>query len=258
MNILRYDGSFYSFICGLTSFLKKKQLPDGIERENSRQPSLFSLEEEEHVSTTGLSHAIAYNPEVFRIPGITKETWNNAWNAFLSETPNIEMEIAQYLLLALEKKHKVNLFLTDPRVSKIQRVARRVLSERHRFMGLLRFRTVGENLYYASICPDNFILPILAPFFVERFSDQNWIIHDRKRELAAIYNLKTWTIVERAAIHLPEDSQEEKAIQNLWQCFFDSIAIKERLNLSLQQKHIPKKYWQDLIEKLGTKKNPGS
>ncbi len=252
MEILRYDGSFYSFICNLTGFLKKKQLPDGIERENTRQPSLFTLEEDQQTSTTSLSESISYDPEVFRIPGISRETWNNAWHAFLSENTNIEMEIAQYLLLALEKRHKVDLFLTDPRVNKIQRIARRVLSERHRFMGLLRFRTVGENLYYASIRPDNFILPIIAPFFVERFSDQNWIIHDQKRELAAIYNLKTWTIAERNAIDLPKTSQEEKEIQNLWQCFFDSIAIKERLNLALQQKFIPKKYQQDLIEKLGS------
>ncbi|MDD3146034.1 MAG: DUF4130 domain-containing protein, partial [Candidatus Riflebacteria bacterium] len=60
-----------------------------------------------------------------------------------------------------------------------------------------------------------------------------------------------WTIIERAAADLPADSPEEDATQRLWQCFFDSIAVRERLNLALQQKFIPKKYWHDLIEKPG-------
>lgn len=249
MKILRYDGSFYDLICGLVPYLKQRQLPDNIELENAQQPSLFAMEEEPETTKIALGNGNIHDPEIFRIPGISRETWHNAWHAFLSEAKSIELEIARYLLFALEKKGKVDLYQTDDRVRKIQRLAKRVLFERHRFMGLLRFRAIGSNLYYASIRPDNFILPLLAPFFVDRFSDQKWIIHDRKRELAAVYNLKTWTIVERAAVEMPQDAPEEATAQHLWQCFFDSIAIQERLNHSLQQQFMPKKYWQDLVEK---------
>lgn len=251
MKILRYDGSFYGLIRVLAPCLQHRQLPDGIECDNARQPLLFAVADEKPASSTELSADLARDPQVFKIPGVTQESWLNAWHAFLSEAPGIELAIARYLLLATEKQAAVNSFMADDRVLLIQRLARKVTFERHRFMGLLRFRSIGQNLYYASINSDNFILPILAPFFVQRFADQQWIIHDRRREVAAIYNMRAWTIIERAAADLPIDSPEEDAAQRLWQCFFDSIAVRERLNLALQQKFIPKKYWQDLIEKPG-------
>lgn len=251
MNILRYDGSFYGLICVMAPYLKRHQLPDGIERENARQPLLFALETEKSAPVTDLSADLACDPQAFRLPGVSQESWQNVWHAFLSETPGIELAIARYLLLAIEKCGVIDAFMADDRVRCIQRLARKVTFERHRFMGLLRFRSIGDNLYYASINSDNFILPILAPFFVERFADQQWIIHDRKREVAAMYDMRVWTIIERSAADLPADSPEEGVTQQLWQCFFDSIAVRERLNLALQQKFIPKKYWQDLIEKPG-------
>jgi len=251
MQIIRYDGSFYGLIRSLAFCLRQRHLPDAIERENARQPSLISPDEEQNITRLDLAGDNIHDPAIFKIPGITNETWQNAWHAFLSEAGNIEMNIARYLLFALEKPGRVDFHITDTRVSNIHKLARRVLSERHRFMGLLRFRCIGENLYYAAIRPDNFILPILAPFFVERFADQRWIIHDRQRGLAAVYNLKTWAMIERDTADLPSDSPTEDAAQHLWQCFFDSIAVRERLNLALQQQCIPKKYWQDLIEKPG-------
>ncbi|MBU1108114.1 MAG: TIGR03915 family putative DNA repair protein [Candidatus Riflebacteria bacterium] len=251
MNILRYDGSFYGLICALAPYLYRHQLPDVVERENVRQPALIPTDEEPQMISTALAPGLACDPQAFRLPGVSRESWLNAWHAFLSEAPGIETMIARYLLLAIEKRGAVDTYLTDDRVRNINRFAHRVLAEKHRFMGLLRFRNIGQNLYYASINSDNFVLPLLAPFFVERFADQQWIIHDRRREVAAMYDLRVWTIIERSAGDLPEDSPEEDAAQRLWRCFFDSIAVRERLNLALQQKFIPKKYWSDLIETPG-------
>ncbi len=251
MKVIRYDGSFYGLICALAPFLKTRDLPDAIERENASQPSLIAFADESTGTQVTRGLTMSRDPEIFRIPGIAKESWRHAWHAFLSEAQGIEISIARYLLLALEKHGSVDLSLTDDRVRNIHRRARQVLRERHRFMGLLRFRSIGDNLYYASIHSDNFILPVLAPFFVERFADQQWIIHDRRREVAAVYNLQTWTIIERDAADLPADSVCEENSQHLWQCFFAEIAVRERLNLALQQKFIPRKYWHDLIEKPG-------
>ncbi len=251
MHVLRYDGSFYGLISGLVPYLRQRRLPDAIERENVLQPSLLSFAEEPQTEAISVAGDNRHDPELFRIPGISRETWQNAWHAFLSEDGNIELGIGRYLLLALEKRGSVDSFLTDERVHRVHRLAKRVLAERHRFMGLLRFRSIGANLYYASINSDNFLLPVLGPFFAKRFAGQQWIIHDRRRAMAAVYNLQTWTIIERGSADIPTDSSEEVAAQHLWQCFFDSIAVRERLNLALQQKFIPKKYWQDLIEKPG-------
>lgn len=251
MLIVRYDGSFYGLILALLPYLRKNSLPDAIECENAEQPSLAGLDDGAAAHFPAATNVHAYDAQIFRIPGISVETWQNAWHAFLSQAGQIEMAIARYLLFALEKRGSVNSFLTDARVSLVHRLARRVLCERHRFMGLLRFRHIGGNLYYAALQSDNFLLPLLAPFFVKRLSDQQWIIHDRRRGMAAVYNLKTWTIIERSAVDLPAESPIEDEVQQLWQGFFDSIAVRERLNLALQQKFIPKKYWSELVEKPG-------
>ena len=42
--------------------------------------------------------------------------------------------------------------------------------------------------------------------------------------------------------------KEELFYQNLWKAFHKSIAIKERTNERLQMQHMPKKYWDNLIE----------
>ena len=44
-------------------------------------------------------------------------------------------------------------------------------------------------------------------------------------------------------------SEDEIYFQNLWKCFYNTISIKERKNPRLQMQYMPKKYWQDLIEK---------
>ncbi|HMM58977.1 MAG TPA: TIGR03915 family putative DNA repair protein, partial [Candidatus Rifleibacterium sp.] len=251
MQIIRYDGSFYGLISALVPFLKQRRLPDAVERENQQQPLLAIAETEPQTDAISVASGNLHDAELFRIPGISRETWQNAWYAFLSEEKNIELRLARYLLLALEKRGSVDAYQADERVRSIHRLARQVNVERHRFLGLLRFRSIGANLYYAAISSDTFVLPVLAPFFVRRFAGQQWIIHDRRREVAAVYNLKTWTIIERKSADIPPDASEESAAQHLWQCFFDSIAVRERLNLALQQKCIPKKYWHDLIEKPG-------
>ena len=47
---------------------------------------------------------------------------------------------------------------------------------------------------------------------------------------------------------LESHEKEELFYQNLWKVFHKSVAIKERSNERLQMQHMPKKYWDNLIE----------
>jgi len=116
-------------------------------------------------------------------------------------------------------------------------------------LGLLRFRSVSTDLYYAAYSPDYNITFLICPHFRERFSDQNWIIHDVKRNLAGVYDKK-----ECVFIDLPADFQYHCKIngdtfETLWKEYFKSICINERKNLKLHKQHVPIKYWKYLIEK---------
>ena len=90
---------------------------------------------------------------------------------------------------------------------------------------------------------------MLAPHFVRRLPDQDWIIHDRKRMLAAIYNREEWVLTELDSLPEPKITEEEKYYQALWQSFYKNVAIESRKNPRLQAQFMPRRYWDYLIEK---------
>lgn len=114
--------------------------------------------------------------------------------------------------------------------------------------GLLRFIEIGDNLFYASIHPDNNIIENLGQHFIRRLPTQNFIIHDKNRNIAFLYNTKKYKIIDSTLLTIPDISEEEKKYQELWIAFFKTIAIKERSNSRLQMQYMPKKYWEDLVE----------
>jgi probable DNA metabolism protein len=78
-------------------------------------------------------------------------------------------------------------------------------------------------------------------------ADQDWIIHDQKRQMAAIYNQQEWKLTPLNKTEL-EFAAREQNYQDLWKEFFDSIAIENRKNSRLQRQNMPKRYWKHLIE----------
>ncbi len=121
--------------------------------------------------------------------------------------------------------------------------------EAHRLKGLARFMQIGDNLFYSSVHPDNNVIEILGKHFIRRYPTQNFILHDKNRNIAMLYNQKEYTIIDIPSnFKLPSISEEEKAFEHLWKTFFNTIAIKERTNKRLQMQYMPKKYWQDLTE----------
>lgn len=114
--------------------------------------------------------------------------------------------------------------------------------------GLLRFIEIGDNLFYASIHPDNNIIENLGQHFIRRLPSQNFIIHDKNRNIAFLYNTKEYKIIDSTLLTIPDISKKEKKYQELWSAFFKTIAIKERTNSRLQMQYMPKKYWEDLVE----------
>lgn len=116
-------------------------------------------------------------------------------------------------------------------------------------LGLIRFKLLEENLYYAQMEPDYNILELIAPHFADRMSDQNWIIHDVSRGIGAIYNQNEWVIIDAKNIELPALGEKELYFQNLWRQYFKNIAITNRFNPKLQRKIMPARYWKYLVEK---------
>ena len=182
---------------------------------------------------------------------ICEEALYNSYNAFLSDEKDREIYILKYLCNGFDIGPKINTMITISYVFKVINMRKRALSECHKLKGLLRFQEIGENLSYSSIHPDNNILEPLGQHFIRRLSTMNFIIHDKNRDLCFLYNTKTYKIIDSKDLNIPEHisvSGTEKAYQELWKMFFNTIAIKKRTNPRCQMQFMPKKYWKDLVE----------
>ena len=241
---LLYDGSFEGFLTIVFNCYSSKTLPQKIFDKNNYATNF--LDKSIYIETDYEKSKRIFN-------GIEKligyDALHNTYNAFLSNEENKEMYILKYLCDGFDLGPKINNMITISYVFKVINMRKRALFECHRLKGLLRFMEVGDNLFYASIHPDNNIIEPLGHHFVSRLPSQNFIIHDKNRNLCFLYNTKEYQIVDSKNIAIPEISENEKRYQDLWKMFFKTIAIKERTNPRCQMQFMPKKYWKDLIEK---------
>lgn len=135
----------------------------------------------------------------------------------------------------------------DPMVTPLLSLEQAVERERHKFLGLLRFKRLKGDIYYAAYEPTFDLSVLLVEHFAERMNNEYFIIHDIKRQKAVFYNKKTWLTSDLAMVN-ETYHQEELAFQAFWKRYHRQIAIQERKNLDLQRSFMPKKYWRYLPE----------
>ena len=238
-----YDGSFNGLMSAVSESLSKKTVPENIIPEYYQRENLFG----DYISiTSDNSKSENLLDTVTRVMG--DEALSNILHCYLSDAQNSGIIIYRYISFGLKAGRKVNMHITDDSVKPAIDLACKVKKEQHRMLGIVRFRLVENGLYYAAIDPDHNITGIIAPHFARRMADQNWIIHDTRRNLAVVYDKKNWRSVEIEINHNPEDSDLELFYSDLWRNYFKEITISERKNPKLQKQFLPKRYWKNLTE----------
>lgn len=156
------------------------------------------------------------------------------------------------LALRSPEAEKVLLYLGVPCVFRVFSLSRATHMEAHHLMGFLRFSELKNGVLFSSIHPKNHALPILAEHFTDRFPQENFMIYDETRNLAAVHRAgKNYMLVDASDLNqdiLSNYSQREQEFRDLWFTFFDSIAIDARRNPGLQAQNIPKRFWPDALE----------
>lgn len=119
----------------------------------------------------------------------------------------------------------------------------RLGNEACRFKEIVRFHDVGNNLLVAHVEPKSRIIASLAVDFSDRMPSENWIIVDDIHNEAVVHPMNQPFYIRKLS-----DTQKEQLLvseelndqyTDLWQVFFESIAIKERNNRKLQMNHMP-------------------
>jgi probable DNA metabolism protein len=168
---------------------------------------------------------------------------------WFSEQPDAGALILNYLRLGFARGPVVDEMVTHRSVKPLHDAADRVGFEAHRMMGLLRFYRTKQGWYCSVIEPQYYILPMLADHFAARMPDVPWLIHDKRRELTAAFENGNWAVVPGKLLDTVQMHGDEDNYRQMWQRYFDAMAIENRLNPKLQMHFMPKRYWKNLVEK---------
>ena len=171
---------------------------------------------------------------------------NNIRTCFLSCDKNKDIVIVHTVYKALKQGEEI-LHSLDEHAFYVNKLVKQVLNERHRYLGVLRFKEVKDGTMFSTIEPKNNVLPILLSHFINRMKREKFAIYDKKRKMIAYYDTKKVEIFFVKSLEI-EWSGEEIEYSELWKTFHKSIPIKERENKKLQQSNLPKYYWKHLIE----------
>ena len=128
-------------------------------------------------------------------------------------------------------------------------IARSVRREMDNMYGMVRFNKAPDGMYIAEIEPKYDILEMIVGHFRCRYPNGTWAIIDVKRGFGVYYeNYRTHfvTVPDPSYIsaHAPPDE-----FTRMWKSYYDTMAIKERLNPRLLRRCLPVRYWKLLPER---------
>lgn len=184
---------------------------------------------------------------------ISELAYRMVYDAFLSSAPDRADAIYRFLIIGFHHGRGVTDMLQKEAVYRLFQLDRAVGNEAHYYKEFLRFAETKTGVLAALMEPEHDILPYVSEHFSDRFPEENWIIYDEGRRKASIHRAGMgWGIVEDEKLELLPLLKKQDTYSDLWQVFFESIAIKERTNRLCQRTHLPlhfRKYMTEFVKK---------
>ena len=247
-----FDGSWNGFLCVVYAYYYDGVNPLIIQTEEDCQAMLET--EAFYVATDDAKAARA-------LGGIKKRICDDAagklYGAYLSGEDEKYMDMFRYVLLGFKKGAAVVDNLQEACVKRVHKLAGYVGRESHLLSGFCRFAETRQGVYYCAISPTNHVLGNLAEHFKDRFLNHAWVIHDRRHGLAAVYDGYEYVIAEVPKDAKIQYAEAEEEFQDLWQAFYDTIAIKERATYKRKRQVLPLKYRGMMLEQVPRFKKSG-
>lgn len=142
-------------------------------------------------------------------------------------------------------------------VMRFREIYKRVTGEHHHFVEFIRFHAIGAGssglsssdstftpvVYVSHIEPKSRIVSTFGDYFSDRMPSEYWMIIDDVHKEAIIHPKNGQYYVRNLSDsefeQLLETEKKNDEYTDLWQVFFDSIAIKERANARCQNNLFP-------------------
>lgn len=253
MDLFIYDQTFEGLLTAIQNAFDLNVEPDKIISTKAFQDDLFAIK---YYITTD-SDKFENLWEQIKDKS-SEQNCQRIFKAFLSELPDIEIIIYNYIKLILETPYHVEVDFSNENLVKLNNIQKKVEREAQRVMMFVRFQKTIDEIFYASFDAKYNVIPLTVAHFRSRFSDQKWVIFDTRRKFGYYYdleNVREITIgnqkvnlnsgqVDKDILHI-----SEKLFQKLWKSYYDTINIKERKNLKVHMQCLPKRFWKFLPEK---------
>ena len=253
MNYL-YDGTFEGFLTCVYEHYYSEKAHD-IAPQTDFQETL--LTRSKVIKTDPQKSDRVYNAIICKI---SRRDLLRVYKTLGSIVEDREMKCLRYLRLGFKIGDKIQLLHGNPIVHDVEEADRKVGFEIQRMIELIRFNVVRpagslqntqdvQEILYAPIEPDNDVVEFLIYHFKDRYKNDPFIIHDKKRNKAVVYGSGEWYMTEFADVaNILTFTDDEMQYQELWKMYFDTIAIKERINPKCQKNFMPARYWKNLTE----------
>ncbi|MCL2201072.1 MAG: TIGR03915 family putative DNA repair protein [Oscillospiraceae bacterium] len=239
--IYLYDGSFNGFLCCVYESVYSGVVPISILPSCDEPITLYEVREVE--TDRGKAERVLSS-----IPKrISKDALNLVETVYLSCLVQKELLMLKFLLRGYREGRKLTTMLGDPDVAPLLKAQKHLLGEAHLLKGFIRF-TDYEGALAATITPKNFVLPFIANHFTQRFSDEDFMIFDKTHKAALVYQCRRREIISLDHIEFPPISEGEKRYQEMWKRFYNTVSIQARENPRCRMSHMPKRYWENMIE----------
>lgn len=182
---------------------------------------------------------------------ISSEAYRQIYTVSLSHEEDKIMAIYRFLKVGFKFGARVTDMHAREEVCRVFELCRNVTNESHSFREFVRFTELENGILLARIKPKNFVLPLMAGHFANRFPGEHFVIIDDNSEMGVFHERgKKWFLspIDREAIERLWHSDRAKEYEHLWKTFFKAIAIEQRRNYKCQRNLCALRYRDYMVE----------
>lgn len=251
MTTLIYDGTFEGLLTAVFEVYEHKLLHVHLQKGEWRNTALFE-NVIKVVTETGRATRVLKGLQQKLSPiGLQR-----LYAAHMAEMEGEDDNLMGYIRHVFDSPVNVEEDYGNKYVMRVSEIVRMLRREKHRMEAFVRFQELKDKTFYSAIEPDFNVLPLLIRHFKSRYADQKWIIYDIRRSYGIFYDLHETQFIslDFATINpgnvISAYDENEGLYQSLWKNYFTSVNISARKNTKLHLRHVPKRYWKHLTEKI--------
>lgn len=253
MIIFTYDRSFEGVLTAVFEAYSLRQFPDELIGEGDPLPLFCDV-----VHRVGTDRERAERVWKALQKKLSRFALQSLLYVWMSELPTAASLLFRYIRKTIDASLSIEKNFGDADVLDVFKIEKKVAAERMNLLQFVRFQKAKDGTYFAALEPLYNVLPLTIAHFKDRFSDQKWLLYDIRRQYGYYYDLKDVREVafeDTEAVFLKtgrlSDDQMDKdelLYRRLWKEYFETVAIKSRINPRKQRQDMPVRFWKYLTE----------